>query len=101
MKSNFARITLVPRITTPRISWNKDQLQRVPARRDTLPRNLSDCVPQEIIQTIETDGKISFHAVGDTGAAEVNRSQTAAPIREATLCGTGAPHDLLLSYGCG
>src|SRR4029077_7420010 len=34
--------------------------------------------PAEIMSAIKSAGKISFHAVGDTGAAKVNRSQTAA-----------------------
>jgi Calcineurin-like phosphoesterase len=57
---------------------NKNQVQRIPPRRNDLPLNLSDFLPPDIIAAIESAGKISFHAVGDTGAAKVNRSQTAA-----------------------
>ena len=57
---------------------HKNQVQRIPPRRGTGPLSLADYVPSGIIQTIQTAGKIVFHAVGDTGAAKVNRSQTAA-----------------------
>ena len=57
---------------------NKNQVQRIPPRRNDLPLNLPDFLPPDIIAAIESAGKISFHAVGDTGAAKVNRSQTAA-----------------------
>ena len=56
---------------------NKNQVQRIPPRRNDLPLNLPDFLPPDIIAAIESAGKISFHAVGDTGAAKVNRSQTA------------------------
>ena len=75
---------------SPYFRAHKDQVQRIPARRDALPRNLSDFVQQEIIQPIQTAGKISFRAVGDTGAAKVNRSPTAVTTREAILGGTRA-----------
>jgi hypothetical protein len=57
---------------------HKDQVQPIPRRRSGVALNLSDFVPQEILNAIQAAGKISFHAVGDTGAAKVNRSQTAA-----------------------
>ena len=40
--------------------------------------NLTDFAPPEVLAAIQAAGKISFHAVGDTGAAKVNRFQTAA-----------------------
>jgi predicted phosphodiesterase len=39
--------------------------------------NLADFIPPEVAAAIKKDQKISFHAVGDTGAAKVSRSQTA------------------------
>src|SRR5579863_4981553 len=57
---------------------HKNQVQRIPARRNNLPLNLTDFVTPEIIQSVQNAGKITFHAVGDTGAAKANRSQTAA-----------------------
>jgi hypothetical protein len=57
---------------------HKDQVQPIPRRRSGVALNLSDFIPQEILNAIHAAGKISFHAVGDTGAAKVNRSQTAA-----------------------
>ena len=57
---------------------HKDQVQPIPRRRSGVALNHSDFIPQEILNAIQAAGKISFHAVGDTGAAKVNRSQTAA-----------------------
>ena len=57
---------------------HKNQVQRIPARRDNVPLNLTDFVTPEIVQSVQSAGKITFHAVGDTGAAKANRSQTAA-----------------------
>jgi hypothetical protein len=39
--------------------------------------DLADFIGAEIAAAIKRDQKISFHAVGDTGAAKVSRSQTA------------------------
>jgi predicted phosphodiesterase len=63
---------------SPYYKAHKDQVQRIPRRRNELPLELPNFLPPEIIKAIESAGKISFHAVGDTGAAKVNRSQTAA-----------------------
>jgi hypothetical protein len=57
---------------------HKDQVQPVPPRRDNRPTSLADFLPAEVITAINKAARISFHAVGDTGAAKVNRSQTAA-----------------------
>jgi hypothetical protein len=57
---------------------HKDQVQPIPRRRSGVAVNLSDYIPQDVFNAIQATGKISFHAVGDTGAAKVNRSQTAA-----------------------
>lgn len=58
---------------------HKNQVQPIPAARPNVPANLdlADFVPKPIINAITNAGKITFHAVGDTGAAKVNRSQTA------------------------
>jgi len=57
---------------------HKNQVQRIPPRRSNLPLNLADLLPHDVVAAIQQAGKISFHAAGDTGAAKVNRSQTAA-----------------------
>jgi hypothetical protein len=57
---------------------HKAQVQRIPAARNLNPLNLTDFVSPEIVKAIGAAGKIVFHSVGDTGAAKVNRSQTAA-----------------------
>jgi hypothetical protein len=63
---------------SPYFLAHKNQVQPIPRRRNNLPLNLTDYIPQEIVTAIQAAGKISFHAVGDTGAAKVNRAQTAA-----------------------
>jgi predicted phosphodiesterase len=63
---------------SPYFLANKNQVERIPARRNDLPLNLADFVPQQVADAIQAAGKITFHAVGDTGAAKVNRFQTAA-----------------------
>lgn len=63
---------------SPYFLAHKNQVQPIPRRRSGVALNLSDFIPQEILNAIQAAGKISFHAVGDTGAAKVNRSQTAA-----------------------
>jgi hypothetical protein len=57
---------------------HKNQVQLIPPRRNDLPLSLADFAPQSVSAAIQKAGKITFHAVGDTGAAKVNRSQTAA-----------------------
>jgi hypothetical protein len=57
---------------------HKDQVQRIPAARDTNPLDLANFVSADIMGAIDKAGKIVFHSVGDTGAAKVSRSQTAA-----------------------
>src|SRR5256885_16078921 len=58
---------------------HKDDLQPVPKPRLKEPRlDLHDLVGPEITGPIEAANRISFHAVGDTGAAKVNAFQTAA-----------------------
>jgi hypothetical protein len=57
---------------------HKAQVQLIPPRRNNLPLNLADFAPASVSAAIQAAGKITFHAVGDTGAAKVNRYQTAA-----------------------
>lgn len=58
---------------------HKSQVQPIPQVRQNAAANidLADYIPKEVADAIAVAGKITFHAVGDTGAAKVNRSQTA------------------------
>jgi len=59
------------------------------------PLNLSDFIPANLIGAINTSNKIVFHATGDTGAAKVNRSQTAATaIGHETAVADALVHDV-------
>ena len=51
---------------------HKDQVQPFPAPRTGVPAylDLQDFVPTEVLDAINTTGRITFHAVGDTGAAK-------------------------------
>src|SRR5579871_2439160 len=57
---------------------HKNDIQRIPPARDTNALDLGNFVSADIIAAINKAGKIVFHSVGDTGAAKVSRSQTAA-----------------------
>jgi hypothetical protein len=58
---------------------HKKDLQPVPAPRVPVPRvDLADVLEPEFLGAITAAKRISFHAVGDTGAAKVNSFQTAA-----------------------
>lgn len=59
---------------------HKNQVQAIPAPRagEPLQLNLEDFVSQDILNAINANQRITFHSVGDTGAAKVSRSQTAA-----------------------
>ena len=65
---------------SPYYTLHKNQVQPIPPRRTgALPYlQLTDFVPQDLADAISAAGRITFHAVGDTGAAKVSRSQTAA-----------------------
>jgi hypothetical protein len=63
---------------SPYYTQHKSQVQRIPPRHSNLPVDLADFLPPEMMKAIDDAGKITFHSVGDTGAAKVNRSQTAA-----------------------
>ena len=57
---------------------HKDQLQPVPAPRTSPPRmDLAGVLGSAATAAIAAAKKISFHSVGDTGAAKVNHFQTA------------------------
>ena len=59
---------------------HKDQVQPIPPplAGAAASLDLKDFVPQEVFDAVQTAGKITFHSVGDTGAAKVDRSQTVA-----------------------
>src|SRR5574340_1488957 len=59
---------------------HQKQVQPIPPPRTGAPSylNLADFVPAEIIAAINQAGEISFHSVGDTAAAKVTRSPSAA-----------------------
>jgi len=65
--------------SSPYYLLHKSQVQPIPPARKNAPMylDLADFAGPEIVQNIENAGKINFHAVGDTGAAKVNRQQTA------------------------
>lgn len=58
---------------------HKSQVQPIPPRRTgALPYlNLANLIPQDLMAAITTSGKITFHEVGDTGAAKVSKNQSA------------------------
>jgi Calcineurin-like phosphoesterase len=58
----------------------KNQVQPIPPPRGgALPYlTLSDFIPVGLADSISSAEKITFHCVGDTGAAKVNRAETAA-----------------------
>jgi hypothetical protein len=59
---------------------HKSEVQPIPPRRTgALPYlKLTDFIPADLANAINAAGKIVFHAVGDTGAAKVNKTQAAA-----------------------
>ena len=59
---------------------HKNQVQPIPPTRpNALPYlDLADFLPTDVADAINQAARITFHAVGDTGAAKVTRSQTAA-----------------------
>jgi hypothetical protein len=63
---------------SPYYLLHKSQVQPIPPARRGVPAylKLEDFVPQEISDALTK--QITFHAVGDTGAAKVNVHQTAA-----------------------
>ena len=63
---------------SPYYLLHKDQLQPVPAPRTSPPRmDLAEVLGSDTTASVAAAKKISFHSVGDTGAAKVNHFQTA------------------------
>ncbi len=58
----------------------KNQVQPIPPpRAGALPYvTLTDFIPEALADSIRSAGKITFHCVGDTGAAKVSRTETTA-----------------------
>jgi hypothetical protein len=64
---------------SPYYRRHKDDLQPVPGPSSARPRlDLADVVDAASLAAIQKASRISFHAVGDTGAAKVNPLQDAA-----------------------
>jgi Calcineurin-like phosphoesterase len=63
---------------SPYYELHKNDLQQIPPPRKNVPMQLqlADFTGPAIISAIQQAGKITFHSVGDTGAAKVNREQT-------------------------
>src|ERR1700728_3955509 len=63
---------------SPYYKLHQYHVQAIPApRKNATPQlDLVDFVGPEIITAIQRAGTITFHSVGDTGAAKVNRAQT-------------------------
>jgi hypothetical protein len=59
---------------------NKNLIQPIPPPRAGVPLNvnLADYLPQATMAAIQAAGSITFHSVGDTGAAKTGGHQTAA-----------------------
>jgi hypothetical protein len=59
---------------------HKSQVQPIPPRRSgTVPYlDLADFIPTDMVSAIQTAGSITFHAVGDTGAAKTGPQQSPA-----------------------
>jgi hypothetical protein len=57
----------------------KNQVQPIPPPRSGASPylSLSDFIPEGLADSISSEEKITFHCVGDTGAAKVNRAETA------------------------
>jgi hypothetical protein len=64
---------------SPYYRLHRNDLRPVPRPSTPQPRlDLADVLPAETLASIAGAKKIAFHAVGDTGAAKVDRYQTAA-----------------------
>ena len=65
---------------SPYYLLHKSQVQPIPPRRSgTLPYlSLANFIPGSLINAITSAGKITFHAVGDTGAAKTGPHQSPA-----------------------
>src|SRR5580692_12220049 len=71
--------TSIAYFNSPYYLQHQNQLQAVPAPQTSPPTmNLVDVLGAAMINQIQVAKKITFHSVGDTGAAKVSASQTAA-----------------------
>jgi hypothetical protein len=62
---------------SPYYKKHKKDTQPIPPPRSTPPRiDLADIVGPEILKPITAAKRLRFHAVGDTGAAKVDKNQT-------------------------
>jgi len=63
---------------SPYYKLHKNQVQPIPPARKNAPMqlNLADYLGPELVSAVQRNGVITFHAVGDTGAAKVNHQQT-------------------------
>ncbi len=61
---------------SPYFEKHKEDVQPVPAPREDPPQlDLADVLGADFLKPILAAKRLSFHAVGDTGAAKVNKSQ--------------------------
>jgi len=64
---------------SPYYKLHQNQLQPVPPRQSSIPNiNLADVLGSATVNQIQAAKRISFHAVGDTGAAKVSVAQPVA-----------------------
>ncbi|HEY6836015.1 MAG TPA: metallophosphoesterase [Gaiellaceae bacterium] len=64
---------------SPYYLLHRRELQPVPVPNMAPPRlDLADVLPEAVLEPIAAAKRITFHAVGDTGAAKVDRSQSVA-----------------------
>jgi hypothetical protein len=59
---------------------HKSQVQAIPPARSTDPLLLADFLPTDIVAAINKAGSVTFHAVGDTGAAKTQKQSQAKAI---------------------
>lgn len=66
--------------TSPYYVLHKHQVQPIPPPRHDAALNIdvANFLPDAVMKAIDKSGAITFHAVGDTGAAKVDRHQTVA-----------------------
>ncbi len=82
---------------SPYYKQHQDQVLPIPSPRAKPPRmNLSDVLDDPFVQAIQAAKKISFHSVGDTGAAKSSGPATEASVADMMSAdirdgGSGAP----------
>jgi hypothetical protein len=72
---------------SPYYTAHKNAVQSIPAPQAglALQLDLADFIPAEVLAAINSSKKITFHAVGDTGAAKVDKFDSAASQAKAIL----------------